>query len=277
MTVLEIGRSTIEYAFSLASLPKIVWIALMLEGNVHEVLEHIKNEHLSNVTVLNPRYAQYDVFFNLSRCEHFDIVIVHDIFDLIQSKKEQLIDVFIKLGDYVFFQTGHKEIEGILRKKRIVQVAVAEQSSLFLSHKPKVSLDIARYTQKDRPVRTHPKYHITSTFTEKLFYKKELEQPTKWVEGINLITFGMLKGIYPDDGAIRRELVGLKKTHADHNDLVLGNIIVQGERLVPIDFHDERRDADCKQCIAAAIHAFKDGNIRHSNPEKWIREYYDSV
>ena len=59
--------------------------------------------------------------------------------------------------------------------------------------------------------------------------------------------------------------------------MVLGNIIMQGERLIPIDCYDERRDADFTKCIACALAAFKEGNIRHTNPEKWIREYYESV
>ena len=131
ITVLEVGRSATPYAFLLCYNHNCIWVSLLLEGNGKNVVERIKSERLNTITVLNPRSAQYDVFFNLGRCEHFDVVIVHDIFDLFQVKNRQLIDALIKLGDYVFIETSHKDIESELRKRRVTQIAVHQMIHFF--------------------------------------------------------------------------------------------------------------------------------------------------
>ena len=137
-------------------------------------------------------------------------------------------------------------------------------------------MDIARYTQKDHAINTQPKYHVKSSFTEKYFSKKALEHPLKWVDGINLVTFAMLRAfilkiVILENGCCH------EKNHPKHNDLVLGNIIVQGEVLIPIDLNDSRRDADLHRCISSALKAFKEGNTRHRNPERWMQDYYQTV
>ncbi len=277
ITFLEIGRSTADYTFELAPVCKAIFVALLVEGGAQDVVQEIKADKHANITVLAPRNAQYESFFTLGRCEHFDVVIVHDLCPLMRTAGPKYIDALVKLGDYVFIEATQSKFQNELKKKKMPLVASSDGNELYLSHKPKTGLDIARFTQKDRPVSTQPKYQIRSTFTEKFFNKKGLERPLKWVDGINLVTFAMLKGVYPEDVSIRKQLATMKKTHPDHNDLVLGNIIVQGDKLIPIDLHDSRRDADIHRCINAALKAFKDGNIRHRNPERWIREYYDTV
>lgn len=122
-----------------------------------------------------------------------------------------------------------------------------------------------------------PRYRVISNFKEKFFDKDALDKPLRWVDGINLITFALLKGVYPTDKMIRQQIIKAEKTHSQHNDLVLGNFILQGDRLIPIDVNDKRRDANLNKCIKAALRAFKEGNTRHKNPQQWIRAYYDSV
>lgn len=277
ITVLEISSTSPTYTFTLASLYKTVCIALLLGGGIQDTIRKVKEDHYNNITVLAPRNAQYEAFFTLSRCEHFDVVIVHDISQQLRTSGTKFVEALTKLGDHVFIEASYSKFQNALKKKKIPQIASQGESELYLSSKPKTSLDIARFTQRDRPVSATPKYHIKSTFTEKTFNKKGLKQPIKWVDGINLVTFAMLKGVYPEDGQIRKQVAAMKRSHPDHNDLVLGNIIVQGDTLIPIDLNDSRRDADLHRCITSALRAFQDGNLRHRNPEKWIRDYYDMV
>ena len=91
------------------------------------------------------------------------------------------------------------------------------------------------------------------------------------------MTFTMLYGVYPNDTQIRREIRRLRKTCSEHNDFVIGNIILQGNRLIPIDFSDNRRDADFYDCVEAALNAFKRGNNRLEDPREWIGEYYQDI
>ncbi len=277
VTVLEIGRTQAEYSLTLAKIYKTACVAFLFDGGSQSLVQQIKADEYANVTVLAPRGIHHESLVTLGRCEHFDVVIIHDISSYIHANGAKILDAFTKLGDYVFIETSHHGMQNELKRKRIPLVAQNGNTALYLSYKPKTSLDIARFTQKEHPINRHPKYHIKSSHNEKYFIKKNAERPVKWVDGINLVTFAMLRGVYPDDFLIRKQLADMKKRHSDHNDLVLGNIIVQGERLVAIDFHDERRDADAQKCLAAALRAFTEGNQRQKNPEKWIREYYESV
>ena len=273
--MLEVGTQSVPYTFALATLFKTICIAMLVEGSAADIVHRVKEGNYTNITVLAPRNAHYDTFFTLARCEHFDVVIVHDVCSQLHTAGSKFIDALVKLGDYVFIEASHTKFQSELKKKKISFAGRYEEIELYFSYKPKASLDIARFTQKDRAVSTQPKYHIKSTYNEKLFSKKGLEKPLKWVDGINLVTFAMLRGVYPEDGHIRKQIVGMKKTHREHNDLVLGNIIVQGQDLIPIDVNDSRRNADLHTCITSALRAFKEGNIRHKNPERWIHEYYD--
>lgn len=274
ITFLEIGREA-DYTFALSPLYKAIWVALLVEGGPAPTVERIKAYNIKNITVLAPPTISYETFFTLGRCEHFDVVFVHDISHLVRAAGPKYIDALIKLGDYVFIEASYTRFKGELKKKKVTVVAQNGESELYLSIKPKKSLDIPRYTQKDRPLNKQPNYFIKSSFTDKFFSKKGEERPIKWVDGINLVTFAMLRGAYPVDSSIRKQVLAMKKTHSKHNDLVLGNIIVQGDKLIPIDCTDSRRDADLHRCISSALRAFKEGNIRQKNPERWIREYYD--
>lgn len=277
ITVLEIGRGKADYTCAIAQLYNTACIALLIDSGSQELIERIHATKASNITVLAPARLSYESLFTLGRCEHFDVVIVHDIGEAINAPLGKLVDAFIKLGDYVFIESSQGPLRNELQKKKIPLLHTQEQTGLYLSYKPKTSLDIARFTQKHRPLNPHPKYHIKSNLQRKYFQKKDAAHPVKWVDGINLVTFALLSGVYPEDYQIRRQLITMKKTHPDHNDLVLGNIIVQGQKLIPIDCNDARRDADMDRCLTAALGAFKEGNDRHKNPEKWIHDYYDRV
>ena len=231
ITVLEIGATSTSYSFSLSDLYKPICVALLIEGGVQNMVERVKSEKRTNITVLAPKGAQYDVFFTLGRCEHFDVVLVHDILPFIRKPGSKFLEALIKLGDYVFIETSDTKFQVQLAKRHVMPVVRTENSTLYLSHKQKTTLDIARFSQKDRAINPNPKYHVKSSYTEKFFNKRGSEHATKWVDGINLVTFAMLRGVYPEDGDIRKQLGVMKKTHSNHNDLVLGNIIVQGTRL----------------------------------------------
>ena len=277
ITVLEISPTSAEYTLSLARTTRAICVALLVAGGETAVIEQVKNSKQRNISVMAPKNPQNDTFNTISRCEHFDVVMVQDITKYMTCSCSKLAETLIKLGDYVFIEAGSFEMKQEMVRRKLSLVAKKGENELYLSYKQKLSLDIARYTQKDRPINPKPKYTIKSSLTEKLFYKRASSEPTRWVDGINLVTFSMLRGVYPEDEHIRKQLTLMEKMCPGHNDLVLGNIILQGDRLIPIDFNDSRRDADFQRCLASAIKAFKEGNIRHRNPEKWMNDYYDTM
>jgi hypothetical protein len=84
----------------------------------------------------------------------------------------------------------------------------------------------------------------------------------------------MLGGVYPDNKRIMDELKKYKEIH--HNDLVVGNFIVQGHNLKPIDFNDSGRRVRTKKSIKIAIELFKNYN-RTKRPQDLLNKYQKKI
>lgn len=275
ITVLEIGTSVPTYTPIISTNYNTICVVMLLDG-AQEYVRTLNRSMQSTITLLAPTRLNLEALSILGRCEHFDMVIVHDIHAHIKDATHAaIVDAYLKLGEHLFIEVSKPLVEQEMVKRRMKLVARDGSTALYQSYRKKPGLDIARFSQKDRTRSTKPRYTIESTLEDKLFSKKGLDEPTRYIAGINLVTFVMLNGIYPEDMSIRKQLSAMNRKY-DHNDLVLGNIVVQGNKLYPIDFNDKRRDADVQHCITAALKAFKTGNTRQRNPERWMQEYYDS-
>ena len=272
ITVLEIGTTSIRYACAIASEFNALCVALP-EQDSAAIARAIRARGTQKIVVLNPCSVSLASLETLGRCEHFDIVIVHDSDKLFTEAFSESYTVCRDLGDFVFIDIARTLCDHHTESI----VASSKSRCLLMSHKPKEHLDIARYTQYRKPPHYGSPYRIKSTFEEKWFYKGTFDTKVPWVPGINLITFVMLKGIYPTDSMIKDQFKTMEQRSPYHNDLVFENIIVQGEKLVPIDFNDKRRNASMKKCLKCAIQAFNMSNNRFKNPEKFIRDYYKTV
>ena len=223
-----------------------------------------------SVTVLAPPVLTIGQLDKLAQCEHIDIVIVHDI-SAIKAPLTQIVGTVINLGEHMFICADYT-LEKVLKKSSSlhqVVPATKERAALYYSYRQKRYLSYARFTQR------HPSqrgYEVHSTYTDKSFIK-EGGSATPWVHGINLVTFVMLNGVSPTDEEIKRQFLLCKKKYPDHTDLVLGNIIVQGTKLIAIDGSDARRSASLDGCINAAVTMFDKAKLRQEDPKKWLDEY----
>ncbi len=268
ITVLEIGRTALPYSTALSGTSRAIFVGILTDADPTDLIRKFVAEKIHTVTILHPTTLSHNDIETLGRCEHFDVVIVHDM-PGVPFQSSRLVEALIRLGDYVFLQKVHPFVLEC-RNHHIPEVS----QDYFLSHIPKRKLDLARFTQ--RLVRgSTGTYRIKSSLTEKFFVKNGKSVP--WIEGINLVTFTMLKGVYPADPSIRGQLIELVKKYPEHNDFVLGNVIVQGDKLIPIDLKDKRRNADIQHCLKRALKAFYPCNSRLQNPEKWIRSYYATL
>lgn len=269
--VLEIGAQQTPYIFELAKNRNAVCVALLVEGGQQNSVHSVVSNGYHNIMILAPHKIAHKELETLGKCEHFDIVIVHDCLDYLNFNALRTVDALLSLGDHCFIaHTAHDLLPHLYKKSKCIKT-----DHFVAIYTPKSYLDLARFTQKVQGKSKIKKYKIKSSFTQKIFTKTTKKQPTLWIEGLNLVTFAMLKGIYPADARIRQEIKRIEKFYPEHNDLVLGNIIVQGDSLVPIDMADQRRNADLKHCVTAALGSFKAGNKRLVNPEKWIKNYYN--
>ena len=228
---------------------------------------------LKTMTLLAPRKLGLEQLSQLAQCEHIDLVIVHESTTLIEGSLDSLVGTLINLGEHVFVVAETRELEEVFCKSSMMKRVVTGEESipLFYSYKPKKYLTYTRFTQRDPSQR---QYKIKSTCTTKQFIK-EGGAPFSWVHGINLVTFIMLNGVCHSNERIKKKFLSFKTRYSQHTDLVVGNIIVQDDNLIPIDITDARRRAPLKGCIAAAVLSFD--KPRSEDPRKWLNEYYQEL
>lgn len=280
VTVLEVANSEDElYSFNLAKKANCVCIILLINYGADSVIQRIKKENLKNIIVLEPRDLDIPMINALTKCEHIDVSIIHDYFDHFQSQWRPVTDLFLNLGNHIFFEISYDNAVNILNYKHpnFKMIENRFKKLLFSYQTDKKFLEIARFTQFSKPKNNDINYEIKSDFNEKLLLKKNPETTSKWVAGINLMTYVMMRGVYPTDDIIRGEITNIEKAYPYHNDLIIGNMVIQGHKIVPIDFNDKRRSANMSKMLTRATSFFNGNRDRLNDPAKKINIYYKST
>lgn len=175
----------------------------------------------SNLIILSKKLHPEDIRI-LSQCEDFDVVYVPNLIETFGEASEEAYQELVNLGRYLFITSKeHPEPFPLKTDKH------------YLLRKTWV-----------RDLHSEQSHRIYSSFTEKKLFKsnKALNQMTlisDWKPGINLITFKMLGGIYPTKTMLFDQLTLLKEI--PHNDWVINNMVLQGNKIVLVDFDDPRR------------------------------------
>lgn len=243
MTILEISNSSEPYAYALARRFPHSVIVLLQTNKIK------RNAIPANLIILQPETLPFAALQTLTRCEHFDVAIVHNMYEIFQScNRESLLATCLKLADHCFVESTKRD--DLLEKNP----QAYKKDQLYFFETPKKGLDIARWNLRSMPPRDPYRYQVESNFNEKFLLKRNMK--TGWVPGINLLTFVMLSGTYPSNNFIIEALGKYK--HLQHNDLVVGNFVVQGAKLKPIDFNDAARRVPTKKSIKATIKLFKE-------------------
>ncbi len=278
-TILEITDSPESYALKLASKFKSVYIVLFLGNNCKKLISEIKRNHLHNVVVLNPNNMTYNDIKTLSKCEHFDVSIINANFKkYFKSDHYNAIKTCTKLGDHIFFEINNikEEKEELIRSnKNMTRLNNNKNRLLYLLKSKKSRLKLARFTQGNKKLyKQTQNYQIESDFNKKLFKKKLLHNAINWTPGINLVTFVMLRGIYPKNQVIYENIKAMQDNIPYHNDLMIGNMVIQGYKIKAIDFKDKRRNANMLKCIGRALRVFDEKSNRLKNPLLCMQQYY---
>jgi len=282
VTVLEIANSEDElYSFNLAKKSNCICIILLMNYGAHSIIERIKKENLKNIIVLEPTDLNGQMINALTKCEHFDVAIVHDYFDCFQNQWSPTTDLFLNLGNHVFFEISYDDDKSLkvtnifnYKQPNIKMIENRFKKVLFHYETEKKFLEIARFTQFNKAKSYGQNYEIKSNFNEKLLLKKNPETISNWIAGINVITFVMMRGVYPTDDIIRNEIINIEKAYPYHNDLIIGNMVIQGHTVIPIDFDDKRRNANMPKMVTRAVSFFNGDTLRFKNPSHKINKYY---
>jgi hypothetical protein len=260
-TVLDVGASQGYFSFRIAhDYPA---ICTMIEGNYQnneqegtaDSLEALcqKNSDLNNIMLLKKNITSQELKI-LSECEHFDVVLALNIVHHFGEQWKQVINALLAMGDHIIIQVppaddtaaaGSQYLPAINNYlethphtilghfERQTTPGVFDTMFLFSPHKTQLQ---RVHWHNSLPANQLDRYEIKSSFEEKFFYKKKLDQWRPWHPGINLLTFKILNGCFPSHQHIAEQLVQFK--NLDHNDLKIWNLIIQGHTLVPIDGDD---------------------------------------
>lgn len=263
LTVLEMGdideglRIAQQYARA-----SVVIVSLDADA----VSSAIKNGVPSNVILTNPERFGVQEIQDLGACEHFDVVIAHRTDVPVQQF--HVAQAVLSLGDFAFMEVGNTIFPSLSPRATRTFYAGRQLWSFFET--PKKKLQRSCWVRLKKNEKKPQTYFIESNFNSKKLRKEPENTTSAWINGINLVSFIMLRGMYPTDSMIRRDLKSF--FGIEHNDLVISNFVVQGENLAPIDFRDSRRSISTTVCLKAIRAFFKKGK-RMNDPQGSLSYY----
>jgi len=262
-TVLDIGACLGYFSFRLAS--ELPAVAVMAEcnreyvnalvgplqpGNLLSGL--IRQQQCKNRLVLLNRRLTLSCLQELSKCEHFDVVLALRVVHHFKEPFADVIKAIVSLGDYTFLEipTAHEP------KVRAHSRVVKEFASHTAIMKPYDHKLVAR-TQSHVGPRKSPMYLITnpsvkkitkpywkstrtlnhtikSTFTEKTLIKEETYKERGklikgWTGGINLYTYHVLNGVWPTRKDVSKTIKSYKlPKKSPLTDIAIWNFVIFG-------------------------------------------------
>ncbi len=270
ITVLEITDTQKFCTLSSAHLHKGVFVFLCQADKIDSIKKKVQD--FSNVVLLHSKAFSTTSLVELSSCEHFDVTFIHEW--NILYKNPYIVSALLSLGDYLIIDidrgfSAEYFPEDIKNKILWKENLFPNKERIYLKNE-KTFLDKARWIMSAKAHAKQPSYTILSTFNEKKLIKGSEKKTSDWVPGINLVTAIMLNVIYPTNEILRENI---KRFMAiDHNDPVIGNMIVQGKVVELIDFADSRRNANQEKCINAALKLFT-WIHRSKDPLEAIQKY----
>jgi hypothetical protein len=259
-TVVELSPRDHSFSLDLAVLyPRSTFVIIVAQEQRAQVfVEAIKRSHLKNVVVLRPSQIKDEDIKILSRCEYPDILISHDIHGKLSKGNYNTLQALKMCGDHLFVVApsswrGH----AFIMEQQPDMFRLDDHLAWYYFACSKKGLDIARWNLTKMGEAAYPRYEIVSNFSEKTLCKGPHRTP--WHPGINLMT-GLYIGFYYPN---RLQLMEHMKRYyrIQHNDLVIGNFIMTGEAILPIDFNDPRRNIDARICVHAAVSLLKEDPV----------------
>lgn len=237
VTMLEIAAHEETLSFSLMKkYQNTTFVMLDWGDDARQLQAQCMLKRPDNVVLLGDSLSVHDLKL-LSECEHFDIVVVHCL-DRSGIPVRSAMPALLNMGDFIIFTTACQPLELPANREKY------NLGSCCLCVMEKQYLERIAWVKNRAPKRD---FKIKSDFLTKKLFKRWTLTGTPWQRGINLYTFVSTDGLYPTFEDIARQIAGFSAVN--HNDIWLGNMIIQGKKVRLIDFDDKRRNADPKQHI----------------------------
>ena len=295
--MLDIGASQGYYSFRTAH--DYDCVCVMIEGNNpaypkigSQLLDLCKaNTSLQNIILLNKKIVPQDLQ-RLSECETFDVVLVLNIIHWFGAEWKIVADAVLDMGDNIILETPPQE-DIVSPEENIFRKTIEDY---LLSRNARVLAEVPRHTSnrmaKIYLVETEKKKlkrkqwltpvtrldHLTissnyetKTIAKKLQHSSEL-QVNDWHPGINLMTFLMYNGAYPERKQIKSAIT--KIIDQAHNDWTVNNMILQGNKVRLIDWDDPSHGPDGGRRSTPRVLKAHMRLIGLKDPEKVERYFY---
>lgn len=286
-TFMEVGAKKGELTFAIAAKFSDAVCVMSEYNNADLLLDACKSKkELTNIVLLKYDFSVEDLV-QFGECEHIDVSFFSDL-----SKHKDwkaAVDAALTFGDFTIIEAPHKKSD-VYEK---VQEYLKEKGGELMD-KPSSDLhDVAgplyvftinkKYLSRRRwnynKERHLGEYTIQSSFTEKKLIKEKTRPKgysvTNWSGGINLFTFKKLHGTYPAKETIRKMLIPLSTIK--HNDLRIFNLIIQGERLIPIDCDENGRVHSAKELLPFILNQFRYKNLTLTQAYEVDANYLETV
>jgi len=270
-TFMELWADHGDLTFAVAT--KYNAACIMQEPENADLILKVCKDHteIKNVVLLKDDLS-IDDLVRFGECEHIDVTFFPDMSHKFSDWKDA-IDAALTFGDYTILEAPSKnsplqeKVESYMKEKGGELLARPEAhladaaGAIYQFTINKKYLIRRRWNyNKEQQV---GEYTLKSSFAEKKLIK-EKKRPagyavTDWSAGINLFTFKKLHGIHPSKETIRKMLIPLSTIK--HNDLRIFNLIIQGEKLVPIDCDENGRVHSAKELLPFILSQFRYKNL----------------
>jgi len=215
-------------------------VFVMLENDTYakQIYKQLCKQSPNNIILLKRKIKSRNLK-RLSECEHFDVILLDTISQQFGNKWKKIIDHTLHMGDHIIIKVKPEEqtILEYVKNKNMIPIAQSNNATFYFLTTAKQYLQRINWIFPN--IHTD-KYYIKSNFQKKELHKKEAEdrEVSQWLPGINLITFKMCKGLYPEKHSLKTSIKKLK--NLEHNDWEAHNMIVQGNTASLIDFENKR-------------------------------------
>lgn len=256
ITVLDIGASQGYFSFRIAH--DYDATCVMVEDGYNDtwktgtqLLEICKlNTTLNNIILLQKRLTVEDLK-RLGSCEHFDVVLALNIIHHFGDEWKAATDAILNLGDTIIIESPSGK-DNIAKNNN----KIAHLEDYLIKNNGQIILETTRHTDanakgkmfvfnNNRTFITRKywilkaseeykkNFSIESNYQEKYFIKHQTQEKIPWINGINLLTFLMLNGVYPSIDLIKNNIEPLFNEQV--KDFTPWNFIIQGNNIFIID------------------------------------------
>lgn len=240
--------------------------------NNKQLLDYFKHhQDVENVVVLKDKITLAD-WLRLSECEHFDVSLAFDNLSRFKDEWRTALDHFLCFGDYIVVEVSCGK--NCSEYNNAIKEELEHRGALLCAHIDCPQLEkehfivllatsnpyVKRSNWRNKKMCEPGKYVITSTFDKKTLHKTTTGSITNWEKGINLRTYTGLDGAHPDHETILSQIAQM--SGLQHNDFLPCNLVLQGKRVIPIDFGDPRRKLSFEKGFERCMNMFNPNYVK---------------